>query len=235
MKKVFCAFLIGSFFFGVARADGLADDTADPLFLTARGRLLSQTLFDYFENGLRVGQYLDYGVVDGLVVGGNFHYQRDFDGDENGFSSLDLNALYRIANSAETHLIYDVLGGVKFGGTHRLRSPDYADSVYYLGLRFGRQYENFTLAATIKSSWIFNDVHGMAFIDFSPDLYVRVSNNWRVGVGANLRKATDKDYDDETVGGRIVRQYGRTQYVGHFDYSFESEKFAAGLKINILF
>ena len=81
-------FLIG--FLGImacagVRAEGLVDDTSDPLFLTARGRLLSHTLFDYFENGLRAGQYLNYGIVDGLVVGGNFHYQRDFDGDQNGF------------------------------------------------------------------------------------------------------------------------------------------------------
>lgn len=235
MKKILYAFLMSLVWCTGVRAEGLVDDTSDPLFLTARGRLLSQTLFDYFENGLRVGQYLNYGVVDGLVVGGNFHYQRDFDGDQNGFSSVDLNALYRVANSADNHLIYDMLGGVKFGGTHRLRSPDFADSVYYLGFRFGQQYEYVTLAATVKSSWIFNNEHGMAFIDFSPDLYLRLSADWKVGIGANLRKATDKAYDEETVGGRIVRQYGRTQYVGHFDYSFEAEKFVAGLKINILF
>lgn len=235
MKKFFYAFLVPLVFCGVARAEGLVDDTSDPLFLTSRGRLLSRTILDYFENGLRVGQYFDYGVIDGLVVGGNFHYQRDFDGDENGFSSVDLNAFYRVANSEDNHLIYDMLGGVKFGGTHRLRSPDFADSVYYLGFRFGQQYEYVTLAATVKSNWIFNNEHGMAYIDFSPDLYLRVSKEWRVGFGATLRKATDKGYDEETVGGRIVRQYGRTQYVGHFDYSFEAEKFATGLKINILF
>ncbi len=235
MKKIFCTFFLSAILCGGAHAKGLSDDTADPLFLTARGHVLSQTVLDYFENGLRAGQYLNYGVVDGLVVGGNFYYQRDFDGDENGFSSVDLNALYRIANSEDDHLIYDVLGGVKFGGTHRLRSPDFADSVYYLGLRFGRQYEYVTLAATVKSSWIFNGNNGMAFIDFSPDLYLRVNDDWRVGIGANLRKATNKFYDEETVGGRVVRQYGRTQYVGHFDYSFEVEKFVAGLRINILF
>ncbi len=235
MYKLLVGFFGALMCCGVVHAEGLVDDTSDPLFLTSRGRLLSRTLFDYFENGLRVGQYFDYGIIDGLVVGGNFHYQRDFDGDENGFSSVDLNALYRIANSEDNHLIYDMLGGVKFGGTHRLRSPDFADSVYYLGFRFGQQYEHVTLAATVKSSWIFNNEHGMAYIDFAPDLYVRVSTDWRVGIGANLRKATDKGYDEETVGGRIVRQYGRTQYVGHFDYSFEAEEFAAGLKINILF
>lgn len=234
MRKLLFAFLGVALCFN-AHAAGLADDTSDPLFLTARGRVLSRTLFDYFEHGLRVGQYIDYGIIDGLVVGGNFHYQRDFDGDENGFSSVDLNALYRIANSKDNHLTYDVLGGVKFGGTHRLRTPDYVDSVYYLGFRFGRQYEYFTVAAGVKSSWIFNDERGMAYIDFSPDVYLRLTKYWRIGVGANLRKATDKGYDEETVGGRIVRQYGRTQYVGHFDYSFESEKFVAGLKINILF
>ena len=235
MYKFLAGFLGALVCCGAGRAEGLIDDTSDPLFLTSRGNLLSRTLIGYFQNGLRVGQYIDYGIIDGLVVGGNVHYQRDFDGDENGFSSVDLNALYRVANSEDNHLIYDMLGGVKFGGTHRVRSPDFADSVYYLGFRFGQQYERVTLAAAVKSSWIFNNDHGMAYIDFAPDLYVRVSKDWRIGIGANLRKATDKEYDEETVSGKIVRQYGHTQYVGYFDYSFEAEEFATGLKINILF
>ena len=34
---------------------------------------------------------------------------------------------------------------------------------------------------------------------------------------------------------KLVRQYGRTQYVGHVDYEFESDDAQVGFKINILF
>ena len=65
--------------------------------------------------------------------------------------------------------------------------------------------------------------------------YFRVNDNWRVGGNFALRKATNKHYDEESVGIKIVREYGRTQYVGHFDYAFESEDITAGMSVNILF
>lgn len=234
-------FLIG--FFGVvfcagAYAGNLNVDTSDPLFLASRSGLLSRTALDYFDNGLRFGQYLSYGVTNRFTVGGNVHYQQDFDGPHDGFSSFDVGGLYRMgaADENSNHIIYDVLFGLKFGGSHRVRTPDYADSTYYVGLRFGRQYSGVTLAATVKSSWIFDDVpNGMAFIDFNPSVYFRVNDNWRVGGNFALRKATNKHYDEESVGIKIVREYGRTQYVGHFDYAFESEDITAGMSVNILF
>lgn len=234
-------FLIG--FFGVvfcagAYAGNLNIDTSDPLFLSSRSGLLSRTAFDYFDNGLRFGQYLSYGVTNRFTVGGNVHYQQDFDSVADGFSSFDVGGLYRIGDASENsnHIIYDVLFGLKFGGSHRVRTPDYADSTYYVGLRFGRQYSGVTLAATVKSSWIFDDVpNGMAFIDFNPSVYFRVTNNWRIGGEFALRKATNKNFDEESFGIKIVREYGRTQYVGHFDYAFESEDITAGMSVNILF
>ena len=234
-------FLIG--FFGVvfcagAYAGNLNVDTSDPLFLQSRSGLLSRTALDYFDNGLRFGQYLSYGVTNRFTVGGNVHYQQDFDSVADGFSSFDVGGLYRIGDASENsnHIIYDVLFGLKFGGSHRVRTPDYADSTYYVGLRFGRQYSGVTLAATVKSSWIFDNVpNGMAFIDFNPSVYFRVTNNWRIGGEFALRKATNKHYDEESVGIKIVREYGRTQYVGHFDYAFESEDITAGMSVNILF
>lgn len=234
-------FLIG--FFGVvfcagAYAGNLNVDTSDPLFLPSRSGLLSRTALDYFDNGLRFGQYLSYGVTNRFTVGGNVHYQQDFDSVADGFSSFDVGGLYRIGDASENsnHIIYDVLFGLKFGGSHRVRTPDYADSTYYVGLRFGRQYSGVTLAATVKSSWIFDDVpNGMAFIDFNPSVYFRVTNNWRIGGDFALRKATNKHYDEESFGIKIVREYGRTQYVGHFDYAFESTDIMAGMSVNILF
>ncbi len=234
-------FLIG--FFGVvfcagAYAGNLNVDTSDPLFLPSRSGLLSRTALDYFDNGLRFGQYLSYGVTNRFTVGGNVHYQQDFDSVADGFSSFDVGGLYRIGDASENsnHIIYDVLFGLKFGGSHRVRTPDYADSTYYVGLRFGRQYSGVTLAATVKSSWIFDNVpNGMAFIDFNPSVYFRVTNNWRIGGEFALRKATNKNFDEESFGIKIVREYGRTQYVGHFDYAFETKDIMAGMSVNILF
>lgn len=220
-----------------AKETSLATDTSDPLFIQEQGHLLSQTGLDYFETGLRLGQYISFGVTNNLVVDGNLHYQQDFDGPEDGFSSFDLGALYRIGTADDTsNIIYDVLFGLKFGGSHKVRSPDYADSTYYLGLRLGRQFEYVTLAATIKSSWIFKDSpRGMAFLDFVPEIYVRVTKDWRFGASFALRKATDEHFDEETVGVKLVRQYGRTQYIGHFDYAFEDDEISAGARVNILF
>lgn len=216
----------------------LETDTSDPLFLQSQGHLLSQTDLDYFETGLRAGEYISLGLTNRLVVGGNLHYQQDFDGPEDGFSSFDLGAMYRIgaADENDSHIIYDVLLGMKFGGSHKVRSPDYADSTYYVGLRFGRQFEYVTLAATIKSSWIFDDnPRGMAYLDLVPEIYVRLTQDWRFGANIALRKSTDEHFDEETVGLKLVRQYGRTQYIGHFDYAFEDEEVLAGARINILF
>lgn len=221
-----------------AYAGELSVDTNDPLFLQSRSGLLSRTGLDYFDNGLRLGQSLSYGLSDHLVFGGNLHYQQDFDGPEDGFSSFDIGGIYRMGDADENsnRIIYDVLFGLKFGGSHRVRTPDYADSTYYAGLRFGRQYAGVTLAATVKSSWIFDDVpRGMAFVDFSPEVYFRVNDNWRVGGNVALRKATNKHYDEESIGIKVVREYGRTQYSGHFDYGFEAEEITTGLAINILF
>ena len=238
MRKLFIGIFTLLFTVGAHASDALLMDTSDPLFLQSRTGVLSQTGLDYFDNGLRMGQALSYGLSDRFVFGGNVHYQIDFDGRQDGFSSIDLGGIYRMGAASENsrHIIYDVLFGLKFGGTKRVRTPDYADSTYYVGLRFGRQYEGITLAATMKSSWIFQDVpYGMAFIDIMPEIYFRVNQVWRVGGNFALRKATNPDYDEESIGVKIVRQYGRTQYTGHFDYEFESKSIATGLSVNILF
>jgi hypothetical protein len=62
-----------------------------------------------------------------------------------------------------------------------------------------------------------------------------VTNNWRIGGEFALRKATNKNFDEESFGIKIVREYGRTQYVGHFDYAFETKDIMAGMSVNILF
>ena len=238
LKKSWLFLLVGAFFGTGAYASDLTRDTSDPLFLQERTGLLSRTSLDYFDTGLRMGQSLSYGLHDRFAFGAKVFYQQSFDSDQDGFSSVDLGGIYRMgmADESSQRMIYDVLAGLKIGGSRRVRTPDYADSTYYAGLRFGRQYDAVTFAGTVKASWIFDDVPmGMSYIDFVPEVYFRVNNAWRIGGNAMLRKSTNSKYDEESIGIKLVREYGRTQYVGHCDYAFEADNISAGASVNILF
>lgn len=238
MRKLLIG-LIGIFVaVGGARADGaLARDTSDPLYMLSIEETLSQTTLTFWDNVLRAGQSVSYGMNNRLTIGANVHYQIDFDGDEDGFSAIDVGGAYRMSNGSDNsaQLISDVLFGLKFGGSSHVRTPYFADSTYYAGLRFGRQWSGVTLAATVKSNWIFDDTRGMSYIDMTPEVYFRLDPDMRLGFDFTWRKATNPDYDQEWLGGKFVRQYGRTQYIGHVDYEFESEDFQVGAQINILF
>lgn len=218
-------------------ADMLSLDTSDPLYILGQEEILTQTSLVYGDEILRLGQAVSYGINSRLSVGGNVHYQFDFDGDEDGFSAIDLGATYRLARAGDNsaHIITDVIGGFKFGGSHRVRVPWFADSAYYAGLKFGRQWTAMTLAATVKSTWIFDRDRGMSYIDFIPEAYFRIHPVWRLGAAFTLRKATNPDFNQEWLGGRVIRQYGRTQYIGHLDYEFEDSEVQIGAKVNILF
>ena len=220
-----------------ARADGLEYDTSDPLFMVAQNDLLTETTLTYWDNVLRLGETLSYGINNRLTISANAHYQQDFNGTEDGFSSLDIGGVYRVgtAGGNSARIISDILFGLKVGGSSHVRTPYFADSTYYAGYRFGRQWAGVTLAATIKSSWIFDDVMGMAYIDFMPEAYFRIAQDWRMAANFMLRKATESAFDQEWIGGKIIRQYGRTQYAGHLDYEFESDELQVGLDVNILF
>ena len=243
MRKFLSVILLSGFIFmpSFVRANDIGQDTSDPLFMLGIEGVLSQTSMTYWDHILRAGQSISYGMNNRLSVGANVHYQHDFNGNEDGFSAIDLGAIYRMggADDNDAHVISDVLFGFKFGGGSRVRTPDYADSTYYAGLRFGRQWAGMTLAATIKSTWVFDDTRGVAFLDFMPEAYFRTAPDWRFGIGATIRKATHKiedvDFDQEWLHAKIVRQYGRTQYVGHMDFEFESEDVQIGGRINILF
>lgn len=220
-----------------ARASGLDLDTSDPLYMLDERHVLSETTLTYWDNILRLGQQLSYGINSRLVIGANVHFQQDFDGPEDGFSAVDLGGVYRVgtASGNSAGIISDVMLGLKIGGSSRVRTPDFADSTYYAGYRFGRQWAGMTLAATIKSTWVFDDVRGMAFIDAMPEAYFRIAQDWRLGAQFTLRKATNPHYNQEWLGGKIVRQYGRTQYAGHIDYEFESDDLQVGVIVNVLF
>lgn len=241
MRKFLIAFFaimfVGTSVLSDAYADGLELDTSDPLYMLTEQHVLSETTLTYWDNVLRLGQGLSYGINNRLTIAANVHFQQDFDGPEDGFSAIDLGGIYRVGTAAgnDAHIISDVLFGLKFGGSSHVRTPDYADSTYYAGYRFGRQWAGVTLAATIKSSWVFDDVRGMAFIDAMPEAYFRLDDKWRLGAQFTLRKATNPHYNQEWLGGKIVRQYGRTQYAGHLDYEFESDDLQVGVNVNVLF
>ncbi len=225
----------------LSHANDLSQDTSDPLFMLQTEGILSRSSLTYWDHILRAGQAMSYGMNNRLTIGADVHYQHDFNGPEDGFSAIDLGATYRMgaADDNDSHIISDVLFGFKFGGSSRVRTPDYADSTYYAGLRFGRQYAGMTLAATIKSTWVFDDVRGVAFLDFTPEAYFRIAPDFRLGTGLTVRKATHKidgtDFDQEWLHTKLVRQFGYTQYIGRVDYEFESDDFQVGAQINVLF
>ncbi|MBO4625919.1 MAG: hypothetical protein J5679_01415 [Alphaproteobacteria bacterium] len=228
----------------VAHADfDLSTDTADPLFLLQDNSVLSETAVSYGHEHehdiLRFGQAFSYGLNDRLSIGAHTYYQFDFTGSWDGFASVDLGGVYRMGRGEDNdaQLISDLILGFKFGGSPHVRTPEYADSTYYAGLRFGRQFAGVTLAATIKSTWVFDDKRGLSYIDFIPESYFRLDPNWRSGLGLTFRKSTNPELlnNQEWLNLKLVCQFGRTQYIGHFDYEFESDEAQIGAKVNILF
>lgn len=239
MRKLFFVFCLGYFMVGQVRASDLNVDLSDPLFFVQYQALLSQTDLSYSDDIIRLGQKFTYGINNRFSMYGDISLQNDFvkSRDWDGFSSFDIGGVYRLSESIENQnrIVSDVLAGLKFGGSSRVRMPDYADSTYYVGIRFGRQWDRFTLATSVKSSWIFDDVRGMAFIDFEPVAYFRLDYDFRMGLGGMIRKATTPSYNQEWLNSQLIKQYGRTQYSGHIGYEFEQDVLKIGFGINILF
>ena len=233
MRKFLPTFLLGVIFVSGANANSLEFDSSDPLYMPHAEEVLSESTVSLGHDILRFGEKLSYGLNNRLTVSASVHYQNEFGGDNDGFSSTDLGGVYR-AGTSDT-FISDVIFGFKFGGSRHVRTPDYADSTYYAGWRFGRQWAGVTLAATIQSNWIFDDERGMSYIDLMPEAYFRLDADWRLGMSATIRKATNPRYNQEWIGGKLVRQFGRTQYAGHIDYEFEEKDVCVGAQVNILF
>ena len=205
-------------------------DTENPLFFESPGDILSKTGADYGDSILAVRQQLSVGITRRLALHGAANWQQDFDGPRDGFSHSGFGFAYRVS---EFGTIADLFANVKFGG--RARTPEYAATVYSVGSKVGRTWSRFTCAATLETSWIFHEIHGMAYIDLTPEVYVSVIDNWSIGANMMLRKATNPNFDGEWVGGKIAKRYGRTIYVGYGDYEFERRDFRWGGRINILF
>ena len=229
----------GSDYKQITIEDILARDTSDPLFLTADNHFLSDTFLYFADEKMRLGQYLDYGINNNLVIHANILYQWDFSGHhENGFSATELGGVYRMNHGdGESRIISDALFGLKLWGSSHVRTPEYADSSYYAGLRFGRRFTGVTLAGTVKSTWVFDNNRGLSYLNFIPEAYFRFKYDWRAGIGLDFRRSTNKKLLDnqEWLNLKLVKQFGNTQYVGHFDYEFGSSDVMGGIDIKILF
>jgi len=217
----------------------LSNDTSDPLFLVGDNMFLSDTYIAHVDRKLRVGQFIGYGINNNLALHVNMHYQVDFSGnDEHGFSATEFGGVYRMSHGFNSsHIISDALFGLKAWGSSHVRTPEYADSSYYAGLRFGRQYTGLTLSGTVKSTWVFDDARGLSYLDFIPEAYFRFKYDWRAGLGFDFRKSTNPHLleNQEWLNLKLLRQYGSTQYVGRFDYEFGSGEVQVGADIKILF
>ena len=221
------------------KKNSIATDTSDPLFLVGDNKFLSDTYAVYTESRMHFGEYLAYGVNNNFAFHLNMHYQVDFTHDhQNGFSATEFGGTYRMNHGKdESHIISDALFGLKLWGSSRVRSPEYADSLYYAGLRFGRQFAGLTLSGTMKSTWVFDDNRGVSYLDFIPEAYFRFQYDWRAGLGFDIRRSTNPNLmpNQEWLNSKILRQFGNTQYVGKFDYEIESHEVLVGLDVKILF
>lgn len=217
----------------------LSNDTSDPLFMIGDNQFLSDTFISFPDRKVHLGQFLGYGINNNLAIHASILYQADFSGHrENGFSSTELGGVYRVNHgTGQSHIISDVLFGLKLWGSSHVRTPEYADSSYYAGWRFGRQYAGVTLSGTVKSTWVFDSERGLSYLDFIPEAYFRFKYDWRAGLGLDFRKSTNTHLLDnqEWLNFKLVKQYGNTQWVGKFGYEFDDARIQLGASVKILF
>ena len=206
-------------------------DTEDPMYFESARELTVRGDLSVGDEIMGAGFKGSYGINDIFVLGATVKYQQDFDDDRNydGFSHISMDVKYRMSNDTVKS---DIFGGIKFSGD---ADPRFDNTIYSGGVRIGRSWEHVTLSGTLKTSWIFDELGGMAWIDMMPETYFRIDENWRIGLGADFRKSTNPDFDATIMDMKLVRQYGRTQYVGFVDYDFEQDYFKVGTRVNISF
>lgn len=253
MKKLLYGFLCAMVVCGSAYAmdeELLPADTSDPLYLVADNHILSSTTIEYGDDILRMGQGFSYGLNERLSIGTNVHYQFDFNHHrkQRGFSSIELNGVYRAGSPEDNsqNISTDVLFGINFGGNRHV--PDYGLKIiepehryisnktkYFAGVRIGRQWAGVSLAGTVKSTWVFDNTNGIALLDFIPEVYFRMVEGWRFGIAFDARLATNPDFDKEWLRFKLLRQFGRTQYIASYSYEYEESESMIGLQLNLLF
>ena len=206
-------------------------DAEAPLYFEKARDLTLRGGLSYGEDILGADARLAYGINDIFVVSADVKYQQDFDSDRDwdGFSHVGVNVMYRLSDD---NIKSDAFAGVKFSGD---AVPAFDETIYSAGLRLGRQWSVATLAATVKTSWIFDEIKGMAWINLMPEFYFRITENWRLGGWLDFQKATDPNFDQTWTGAKIVRQYGRTQYVAFGQYELNEGEFRFGGRVNVVF
>ena len=220
-----------SFAFSVSAARAAEYDTEDPMYFEQARDFTFRGGLSFGDEILDTGVRGSYGINDIFVLGATVKYQQDLDDDRDydGFSYTGMDVTYRVSNE---NIKTDVFGGVKFSGD---ADPRFDKTIYSAGFRLGRAWDQVTLAGTFKTSWLFDEINGMAWIDMIPEAYFRIDENWRIGFNADLRKATDPDFDATILGMKFVRQYGRTQYTGYGEYDFEQKFVKFGTRLSIAF
>jgi hypothetical protein len=214
-----------------ARAVDVAADVADPMYINKLGDFTSQTSVD-FGKYFQMREVASYGFSNRFSVAADVRYRYwSKDHGNDGFSNIGVMGEYR-AGSGSTGAT-DILFGFGFGGQGVV--PNYSDEVYSVGLRTGRQWSGMTLSATIMSNWIFKNENGMAYIDLTPEAYFRMKNDWSVGLGATLRKATDSHFNQEWINVKVGPTLGFTGWFINVGYEIESEDIRVGGSVSMLF
>ena len=235
-------------------------DTSDPLYVLQRSSFLSVSnieagnggyvsKFDHDYSVLLLGQKFAFGVNDRFNIATNIRYQIGFShrGHEDehdlyikgrGFSA-EFDGLYRLGlpDSNSAHITSDVLFGFRLAKNRSLMDygPEFAKTAYFTGLRFGRQWTGFSLAGTVKSTWIFDGHSGLSYIDVIPEVYFRMINDWRLGIGGVHRVATNSEFNRDWLQGKVIKQYGHTQYVVSYAYELRRSDSTFGFNLNLLF
>ena len=213
--------------------DVLAMDAEDPMFFEAMRQLTSRTTFSVGNRRAQLGQEFSYGINGNMVFSAGIGLSANYHEEGSGFSNIALQIKYRTPSSG--NIKTDIFGGINVAGTGATDVPAFARLVYVAGARVGRQWQHMTIAGTVQSSWIFDETRGMAYLDFTPEIYFRLIQDWSLGLHSTLRRATTPHFNQEWLGAKIAHRIGRTQYVGMFDYEFNHDEWRVGFRLNMLF
>ncbi len=229
--KLLPFFLIATFVPVLSANADSGYDVEDPMYLTPSKDFLSSSNGYFSDSLMRLSQKFSYGINGIMSFDADIKYQQDFNHDDDGFSNVGLGVVYRLSGDSE--IISDALFNINFQRSSKV--PEFSHTVYSTGFRVGRKWSWVTLAGTIKTTWIFDDVDGIAYIDLMPEAYFRFNEFWSAGFGFDYRKATDPEFDNKILNFKLVRTYGRTQYAANVGYEFESKDYTFGGRINIVF
>ena len=215
----------------VASANNLATDVQDPLFLNRKGDFVTRTLMDV-GNYFQARQSFGYGFTDRFALSTDVRYRLGDDNrDRNGWNAFGVTGTFRAGQGATG--VSDILVGVGYGPHGVI--PDYADETYRVGFRTGKQWNAITIAATAMTNWVFHPTHGQAYIDLTPEVYVRMTNGWSMGIGATLRKSTTQLYDQTWLNYMVGKAIGNTGWFFNIGYELEERDIRVGGTINMLF